>query len=56
MNKHAVSVADKGKLTLGTTMFHELMHIASSAGDEGYSKIECLNNAVSDPELARLNA
>jgi len=37
-------------------MFHELMHIASGAGDKGYSKIECINNAVNDPINARLNA
>jgi hypothetical protein len=46
----------KAEMTLGLTMFHELMHITSSAGDKGYSKIECINLAKSNPAKARLNA
>jgi len=37
-------------------MFHELVHIASSAGDKGYSKTECVNNSKNDPKKARQNA
>jgi len=40
----------------GMTMFHEMMHIASAAGDKGYSKLAALNLAVRDPKNARLNA
>ena len=46
----------KAEMTLGLTMFHELMHIVSNAGDKGYEKIECINNAISDPINARQNA
>jgi hypothetical protein len=46
----------EGGRLLGMTMFHELMHIVSSAGDKGYSKLECVNNAVKDPKRARQNA
>lgn len=41
---------------LGLTMFHELMHVTSGAGDQGYTKLECFNNAKNDPTRARLNA
>jgi hypothetical protein len=41
---------------LGMTMFHELVHITSSAGDKGYAKIECINLANQDPQTARQNA
>jgi len=37
-------------------MFHEIMHLASSASDKGYSKVKCLNRATYRPELARHNA
>jgi len=47
---------DKGVLPLGMTMFHEVMHITSAAGDKGYSKKECFANAKNNPTKARLNA
>lgn len=47
---------DAGVLPLGMTMFHEVMHITSAAGDKGYSKKECFANARNDPAKARLNA
>jgi hypothetical protein len=56
INEGAASISGKGKLALGMTMFHELMHIVSNAGDKGYEKIECINNAISDPINARQNA
>jgi hypothetical protein len=37
-------------------MFHELIHMASGAGDKGYSKRECYNLARTDPEKARMNS
>ena len=37
-------------------MFHEIVHIASSAGDKGYSKTECFNLSKHDPARARQNA
>ena len=38
------------------TMFHEVMHVTSAAGDKGYSKRKCFANAKNDPKRARLNA
>ena len=40
----------------GMTMFHEIMHMTSSAKDKGYAKIECINNAIRNPQRARHNA
>jgi len=53
----ALSFTQKDKaVELGMTMFHELMHMSSSAGDKGYKKRECFNLARTNPELARQNS
>merc|ERR1711976_397970 len=41
---------------IGITMFHEVMHITSHAGDSCYSKKDCYNLARTNPSRARLNA
>jgi len=41
---------------IGVTMFHEVMHITSHAGDSCYSKKDCYNLAQTEPSKARLNA
>jgi len=41
---------------IGVTMFHEVMHITSHAGDSCYSKNDCYNLAQTEPSKARLNA
>jgi len=41
---------------IGITMFHEVMHITSHAGDSCYSKKDCYNLARTNPSKARLNA
>lgn len=41
---------------LGFTVLHELMHMSSGVGDQGYSKKECFHLAKRDPQRARLNA
>jgi hypothetical protein len=46
----------KRDVSLGWTVLHELMHITSSAGDKGYSKMKCINLAKRDPQTARRNA
>jgi len=43
-------------LRLGFTMFHELMHLTSAAGDKGYAKSQCIALAKRRPRTARLNA
>lgn len=53
----ALSFTQKDKKwSLGMTLFHEMMHMASSVADHGYSKVECLDNAVRRPEYARHNS
>jgi hypothetical protein len=47
---------DEKSLSLGWTLFHELMHIVSAVRDKGYTKEECFENAKNDPSRARLNA
>lgn len=41
---------------MGWTILHELIHMSSGAGDEGYSKKQTVALGKNDPELARLNA
>ena len=43
-------------MKLGMTMFHEVMHVTSAAGDKGYSKREGFALAKNNPSEARLNA
>jgi len=41
------------KFKQGWTMFHEMVHIAASPGDKGYSKAECFHLARTKPKVAR---
>ena len=50
---------DKAQIDLqgGHVIFHELMHMTSSVGDEtGYCKKQCLKAAHYEPKVARNNA
>jgi len=53
----ALSFKQKYKeVRIGMTIFHELMHMSSRVGDQGYTKKQCFNLARTNPERARLNA
>jgi len=55
MCKFSFKIRD-AKFKQGWTMFHEIIHIASSPGDQGYSKAECFSLAKNNPKRARQNA
>jgi len=43
-------------VSIGITIFHELIHMTSGVIDYGYDKMIGYNLAKSEPEKARLNA
>lgn len=50
------SFSDDQKLTAGFVLYHELVHIVSTAGDGygNYSKSAGVNLAMDEPDIARL--
>ena len=50
------SLMEMESTEIGLVMYHEFMHMTSSCGDIGYSKVNGVEMAINDPEKARTTA